>query len=154
MGMRQRLSSDRSRRINLELAFDLKVTVWEFDGHFQPIDFDETVTYPLETDDPFPISELHLFPLRYAEPEKQIAIAERGRKFWLCRSQQYVEYSGWDYEGVEYYVRLAASIHEHLSYLVVSKMLDSWWTFGHVEERTQMRIFPRKISETLSAGKR
>jgi len=74
---------------------------WMYSSVFHTQQSQKTFRYTAESDEPFPISQLHLYPLKYADEKIKQLIEERGRKFWACRRQKYVAYSGWDFDHVE-----------------------------------------------------
>jgi len=51
-----------------------------------------------------PISELAIYPLRFASPQTKQRLFDRGQRFWELRNQTHVSYEGPDYNGERVYV--------------------------------------------------
>lgn len=54
-----------------------------------------------------PISELSIYPLRFAAPQIKERLFARGQRFWELRNQTHVSYEGPDYSGERVYVSSA-----------------------------------------------
>jgi hypothetical protein len=78
---------------------------WGYDGiALRRKDKEVALTTPT-THDPFPITSLAAYPLRYAPDEITQRLLARGRRFWELRHQTHVSYEGPDYKGDRVYVR-------------------------------------------------
>jgi hypothetical protein len=91
-------------KTSLKVSIKLELLIWDFDGVFQSRKFKHEVNYTSNNDEPFSMEERGIYPFRYENKSVQSSLVERGLKFWSCRSQQYVAYSGWDLDKSEYYV--------------------------------------------------
>ena len=87
----------------------LEVSSWEYNGSFRKITTELEFQDGTRLDGAKPIRDLKIYPLRYAEPKVEKLLRDRGRKFWQCRSRNYVCYSGLDNSHEEDSVR----IHRH-----------------------------------------
>jgi hypothetical protein len=87
-----------------EVSFEVKTLFWQFDSNFQETIRKLEVSQNFFENTPFAISDLPVYPLRFAQEKIRAAIAERGNTFWKCRRRRYVEYSGHDYHMKEHEV--------------------------------------------------
>lgn len=74
-----------------------KALKWlDFDGCLQ----EKTVTFQFtakaESNKPFDIITLDLFPVDFTGSSLRDRLVARGQKFWACRERKLVSYSGWD----------------------------------------------------------
>ncbi|KAF4636197.1 hypothetical protein G7Y89_g1892 [Cudoniella acicularis] len=66
---------------------------WTFNGTFQNVVEHLPIgSLPSMTEE-FKITDLNLYPIKYAEPGLESTLKERGEKFWTYRSKMYVSYS-------------------------------------------------------------
>jgi hypothetical protein len=67
---------------------------WQFNGSFYKKDERWSLAWPSSapTDEPIPISQLEIYPLRFASSEVVDRLRARGRIFWKCRHAQFVAY--------------------------------------------------------------
>ncbi|KAI9738381.1 MAG: hypothetical protein M1834_008884 [Cirrosporium novae-zelandiae] len=76
---------------------------YHFDGVFEKVSTRLTLSYGDTKRKYMPIQELAVYPLQHAEDGLEDYLRGRGEKFWRCRHQNYVSYTGWDFdEEVEY----------------------------------------------------
>jgi len=123
------IAEEEPSKTVLEISISFKSVCWHFDGVFQNIEEKHKVTHKSENDDPFPISDLGIFPLHLAPTATNEALAERGKMFWKCRHKKYVAYEGWDYERREQYVSTLPPNGEERIYLSsTSQTCDLWST--------------------------
>lgn len=67
----------------------LNCWAWRFDGRFWKHRTVFYITWP-ELQETIPITELSVYPLRYASPDAQESLRQRGAKFWSVRLGKYV----------------------------------------------------------------
>jgi hypothetical protein len=98
--VKKRLASrqnvDKKEEIKCKVTINFHTEEWNYDGNFQSVQKDKQVAYICDEDSTFPITQLPLYPLRYAKQETRQSIKARGEMFWKCRLRRYVEYSGLD----------------------------------------------------------
>lgn len=87
---------DRKRFIDNSAFVD--VTFWNFDGMFHKTSKEFAINVlsrdiKSETEE-FDITDLPLYPIRYASSEVVEALRQRGRMFWKCRFRNYVSLAG------------------------------------------------------------
>lgn len=99
---KQNLLNTQELKCNVRFAF--KGLAWDYDSNFQEIKKDGEANQTFKGDTPFPISELPFYPLQLAPESIRKALVERGRMYWKCRRQRYVQYSGNDLEMVKHQV--------------------------------------------------
>ena len=100
------LGAHKPSKTVMGISLRYKSLCWGFDGGFQTSEEDQNVSHSADNDSPFPISDLNIFPLRFAPDNAKERLLERGRKFWNCRHKQYVAYKGLDYGRREYFVSI------------------------------------------------
>ncbi|KAK0761359.1 hypothetical protein N5P37_006309 [Trichoderma harzianum] len=67
---------------------------WEFDGNFYKSFSDLSIEdLPSETGN-FPITEMVVYPIEFANKEVVSTLRKRGNMFWKCRARHYVSYNG------------------------------------------------------------
>lgn len=90
-GIKQSLRSDSKykRPITLDLWS------WQFNGSFYRMHEDWSLAWPSSapTDEPILISQLEIYPLRFASSEVVDRLKARGRIFWKCRHARFVAYT-------------------------------------------------------------
>lgn len=64
---------------------------WDFDGSFFKMSTTLTVSWPSKSD-VIPISQLQVFPLRLDKTGSEEVLRRRGKIFWSCRKQRFVDY--------------------------------------------------------------
>jgi hypothetical protein len=69
---------------------------WEFDGNFQETKRGLHVEYDAASRKPFPITDLNIYPLKYADEGIKSMLLARGNMFWACRERKYVYYRNTD----------------------------------------------------------
>jgi hypothetical protein len=73
------------------LKVHLTSSYWTFDGTFEGRETILTIeSFPSETEE-FTITDLPIYPRRFASQETVRALRERGRMFWRCRERHYVQ---------------------------------------------------------------
>lgn len=67
---------------------------WQFNGSFYKKDEKWSLAWPSSapTGEPLPISQLEIYPLRFASSEVVDRLKARGRIFWKCRHARFVAY--------------------------------------------------------------
>lgn len=75
-------------------SITLDLWSWQFNGSFYKRDENWSLTWPSSapTDKPIPISQLEIYPLRFASSEVVDQLKARGRIFWKCRHARFVAY--------------------------------------------------------------
>ncbi|KAL5000598.1 P-loop containing nucleoside triphosphate hydrolase protein [Aspergillus recurvatus] len=74
---------------------ELGMWSWEFeDGVFRQKGTEMALDWPssVAADESIPITNLEIYPLRYAAPGVERRLKARGELFWLCRNQRFVAY--------------------------------------------------------------
>ncbi|ETS79874.1 hypothetical protein PFICI_07403 [Pestalotiopsis fici W106-1] len=72
------------------LSINLESSHWTFDGNFEKRETALTIDKFPSMLEKFAISELTIYPRRFASGEIVRALRERGRMFWKCRERHYV----------------------------------------------------------------
>jgi hypothetical protein len=72
-------------------ALALQCWSWEFDGSFFRKDSTLRISWPSKSNC-IPITELSVYPLRYAEKGLEEKLQSRGQTFWACRKRKYISY--------------------------------------------------------------
>jgi hypothetical protein len=85
----------------LHISLSVHLTNWEYDGCFQKLSKHCIVDWATRVNQPRPIQEMSMYPLRYAAEGTLQDLMERGEKFWDCRYMKYVSYTGWDFNRAE-----------------------------------------------------
>ncbi|TKA77498.1 hypothetical protein B0A49_00788 [Cryomyces minteri] len=83
-------------------TWTFEASSWTFDGRFHTQRSSQTITFGAPDVKKKRITELNVYPLRYAPAEEQ-RLRRRGMIFLRCRTQAYVRYCGWDYEHDEHH---------------------------------------------------
>ncbi|KIW17803.1 hypothetical protein PV08_04998 [Exophiala spinifera] len=73
-------------------VWNLEAYCFSYLGVFIKKDRTLSVVEPGKGNQSFPISELNVYPLEFAEDDIQALLKKRGEVFWRCRTQQYVSY--------------------------------------------------------------
>jgi hypothetical protein len=71
----------------------MKYSYWDFDGNFQENQHEINVEYDGAAVGPFPITDLSVYPLKYADEGIKAKLIARGKMFWACRERKYVYYT-------------------------------------------------------------
>jgi hypothetical protein len=95
-------------------TFILPVETWSYNGTFTKISTKLVVVFHVHELDSYSklpkkkatmkIQELSAYPIRYAPEQIKMELLERGKKFWRCRKQNYVLYTGLDYARTQHFV--------------------------------------------------
>lgn len=75
-----------------ETARSLDCESWSFDGNFQKKSSHLRIHVPTMKDE-FPVTQMSVYPLKFASKEVQAALWQRGQMFWKCRRRRYVCYT-------------------------------------------------------------
>ncbi|KAJ4110292.1 hypothetical protein NW768_012052 [Fusarium equiseti] len=67
---------------------------WKFDGNFQRFATSLSISPPNHSNREFPINNMLVYPLEYAENDTAMALRKRGEMFWRCRQRNYVRVLG------------------------------------------------------------
>jgi hypothetical protein len=81
---------------------------WLFDGSFHKTTSRLHVTYANAAGvaaESMDIKDLQVYPLLFAAPDTESLLRSRGEKFWSCREQNYVSYTGQSWNREELFVR-------------------------------------------------
>lgn len=72
----------------------LNLWSWQFNGLFYKEGEDWSLAWPSSSsaDEAIPISQLEIYPLRFASPDVEDRLRTRGRIFWKCRRGRFVAY--------------------------------------------------------------
>jgi hypothetical protein len=89
-------SVEKKEETKCKVTIKFHIEQWDYDGNFQSVQQDIEVSHLCDEDSTFPMTQLPLYPLRYAKQEIRHSIKVRGETFWKCRQKRYVEYSGRD----------------------------------------------------------
>ncbi|KAI9654671.1 MAG: hypothetical protein M1821_005878 [Bathelium mastoideum] len=76
------------------LPFTLQLVCWRFDGLFRKVTTSLSVSWPYSSSRILKITDLKIYPLRYAEAGMKEKLQDRGLKFWKCRHRIYAGYDG------------------------------------------------------------
>jgi hypothetical protein len=79
---------------------------WTFDGNFQKNTTIDLIEKLPQSDAPFKINELTVYPISYVEEKVQNKIRARSEMFWKYRRQHYVCYNDRSVDGIQSAVRL------------------------------------------------
>lgn len=95
----------------------LPVESWSYNGKFTQYTTNLVVNFHIDHIDSFDsdsgspktppimkIQDLSAYPLRFAPENVRPELLERGKKFWRCRKQKFVLYTGLDYARTQYFV--------------------------------------------------
>jgi len=105
---------------------------WILDKSFRKVHWTMDTKFPWDHQDKVvSITELDVYPFRYATTETKELFQRRGRMFWDCRSQKHIEYSGWDSSHREHFVSTLCSTRCTSAHLSPSQ---SHTTLRHYEE--------------------
>lgn len=74
---------------------------WAFNGTFQKTTSRLFIDWLPSMTDPFNISDLMLYPIKFAENGLEDALRGRGEMFWKCRWRNYVSYSEDSNNGIQ-----------------------------------------------------
>ncbi|KAH7333350.1 ATPase [Rhexocercosporidium sp. MPI-PUGE-AT-0058] len=74
---------------------------WVFDGDFQRSSRPVNISKLPSPTGSFPINEMEIYPLRYADQTIRDTIRARGEMFWKCRRQNYVCYRNKSMDGIQ-----------------------------------------------------
>lgn len=75
-----------------ESSLRLPSWTWDYDGNFFRKDTELVIPWPSDNDI-VAISDLDVYPLKYAKDGLEEELRTRGRIFWDCRIQKFVEYN-------------------------------------------------------------
>jgi len=89
--------------INQDSSWHLPCWSWGYDGSFLNRK-DTNLTLHVRLGEVTRITNLGVFPLRFAPQDLKNELIERGKHFWDLRHKHYVSYNGWDFKREEYYV--------------------------------------------------
>jgi hypothetical protein len=93
-GSEDRMSEDTSvHRQQKPTCRLMKYSYWDFDGNFQENQHEINVEYDGASTGPFPITDLNIYPLKYADEKLKAKLIARGKMFWACRERKYVYYT-------------------------------------------------------------
>jgi hypothetical protein len=81
---------------NIDSSFYLKCSCWRFDGQFREEQHTLFLSWPAQDPSNMHITELPVYPLRFANPDVKKHLARRGRILWTCRRRNYVAYNAPD----------------------------------------------------------
>jgi hypothetical protein len=90
--------------IILETRMKIDVTTWQYDGVFQCSTLEKQISYTSDSDEPFIIRSLPIYPVAFAGDQLKTGLKRRGEKFWKRRRRSYVCYNGWDFDRTEQFV--------------------------------------------------
>jgi hypothetical protein len=97
---RKRGTNANDTRNLVHYQWTVPVWSWRFDGHFnkihQDLVLDMKASYAAEI---LPITELSMFPLRYASPNLHETLERRGKAFWQLRYRKFVSYQQNEEDG-------------------------------------------------------
>lgn len=86
--------------------FKFKSLKWfDFDGCLQEKEFKHNFTYKAESENPFDITTLEIFPIDLTPSDLRSRLVARGKRFWTCRERRLVSYKGWDCAKKRLFVR-------------------------------------------------
>lgn len=74
---------------------------WTFNGTFQKTTSKLFIDWLPSMTDPFNISDLMLYPIKFAENGLEDTLRARGEMFWKCRWRNYVSYSEDSNNGIQ-----------------------------------------------------
>lgn len=89
--------------INQDSSWSLPCWSWGYDGSF----FSRkatNLTLHYQLGEVTRITDLRVFPLRFASDDLKNELIKRGKHFWGMRYKHYVSYNGWDFKREEFYV--------------------------------------------------
>lgn len=93
------------RQISSPVA-NISILQWSFDGNFQQDSHIFRIkNMPRKKETEIDITELEVYPVRFAEPSVVQTLKERGKMFWKCRQRRYVCYN----DTVEDTINIAVS---------------------------------------------
>jgi hypothetical protein len=111
----------------VQVVVDFEASFWNFDGSFQNERVQEKLTAFCMAGESIPLTDLRLCPLRYTPKQTSINLLRRGRIFWACRKRKYITYNGWDYDSLEFFVRLPFIPGRLKAHMRLRKMCALWW---------------------------
>ncbi|KAG4255471.1 ATPase [Fusarium proliferatum] len=79
-----------SPKIKSDFRAFIKVTYWDFDGHFQRFNSTLNVSGLPSLTEEFPINAMMFFPMKYVDDGTVRNLRRRGEMFWKCRFRKYV----------------------------------------------------------------
>jgi hypothetical protein len=134
---------------------------WVFDGMFKKknsvVEIKTSVTRP---DEQVCISDLNMFPLKYASAEMQQTLQNRGRIFWSCRHKRMVSYVSDMSDDLSTTVGLSQSLWslEYSSQVLILSLhrvaRDSWLMYlltdSMLGRRNKVTIGPPRLLERVS----
>ncbi|KAF4634163.1 hypothetical protein G7Y89_g3947 [Cudoniella acicularis] len=96
-----------------KITWRIPVETWIYNGNFQKNNSSLSVSFKAHPSansssqatrrEVMKIQDLGVYPLRFAQGGTEKALRERGKKFWSCRKQNYITYTGKDYTGGQIY---------------------------------------------------
>jgi hypothetical protein len=89
--------------INQDSSWCLPCWSWGYDGSFFHRK-DTNLTLHFRLGEVARITNLGVFPLRFAPEDLKNELIKRGKRFWDLRHKHYVSYNGWDIKREEFYV--------------------------------------------------
>jgi hypothetical protein len=88
---------DTTSQRQQELTYrSMECSRWDFDGNFEETKGKLRVEYDGASKKPFLITDLNVYPLRYADESLKSMLLARGKMFWACRERKYVYYRNID----------------------------------------------------------
>lgn len=76
----------------LALEWRIEVSCWAFETSFRVDRRRLKIVLNTTADNEVPITNLNIYPMRFADPNVERELRKRGETFWKCRSRKYVEY--------------------------------------------------------------
>ncbi|KAI1737772.1 P-loop containing nucleoside triphosphate hydrolase protein [Xylaria scruposa] len=77
---------------NPGVAYYVDSWSWSFNGNFKRTVTTLEISWPKEDGDEIDITDLNIYPLKFATPEMKYRLKKRGERVWACRHQAYVSY--------------------------------------------------------------
>jgi hypothetical protein len=103
---------------------------WTFDGTFERVKTGLNLHQIPSEDVIFPITELAIYPKRFARPNVVQVLENRGRMFWKCRQHNYVCLKNTEDDGLRSTVCISSTLFTLESVIDwrTRPTLDSWST--------------------------